>query len=63
MRASATSRRTLGVSKSGVTSMLRSLQTRGLISHEKYGCVELTRERLAARGADRVESPSSSRAS
>jgi DtxR family Mn-dependent transcriptional regulator len=32
----------LGVSKSGVTSMLRSLQGRGLIDHERYGCVELT---------------------
>lgn len=32
----------LGVSKSGVTSMLRSLQSRGLIDHERYGCVELT---------------------
>ncbi len=32
----------LGVSKSGVTSMLRSLEKRGLVSHEKYGCVELT---------------------
>jgi DtxR family Mn-dependent transcriptional regulator len=32
----------LGVSKSGVTSMLRSLQTRGLVDHEPYGCVELT---------------------
>lgn len=32
----------LGVSKSGVTSMLRSLQNRGLVDHEKYGCVELT---------------------
>jgi Mn-dependent DtxR family transcriptional regulator len=41
----------LGVSKSGVTSMLRSLQLRGLVSHERYGCVELTLngERLAAR--------------
>jgi DtxR family Mn-dependent transcriptional regulator len=41
----------LGVSKSGVTSMLRSLQLRGMVSHEKYGCVELTDsgERLAAR--------------
>lgn len=41
----------LGVSKSGVTSMLRSLQTRGLISHERYGCVELTvsGQRLAER--------------
>ena len=33
----------LGVSKSGVTSMLRSLQGRGLVAHEPYGCVELTR--------------------
>src|SRR5262245_24331778 len=32
----------LGVSKSGVTSMLRSLQARGLVEHEPYGCVELT---------------------
>lgn len=32
----------LGVSKSGVTSMLRSLQSRGLVDHEPYGCVELT---------------------
>lgn len=32
----------LGVSKSGVTSMLRSLQGRGLVDHERYGCVELT---------------------
>ena len=32
----------LGVSKSGVTSMMRALQTRGLVTHEKYGCVELT---------------------
>jgi DtxR family Mn-dependent transcriptional regulator len=32
----------LGVTKSGVTSMMRSLQTRGLVTHEKYGCVELT---------------------
>ena len=32
----------LGVSKSGVTSMIRSLHVRGLVSHEKYGCVELT---------------------
>ncbi|MAF26748.1 MAG: metal-dependent transcriptional regulator [Gemmatimonadota bacterium] len=34
----------LGVSKSGVTSMLRSLQGRGLVDHERYGCVELTTE-------------------
>lgn len=41
----------LGVSKSGVTSMLRSLSTHQLVSHERYGCVELTDEgrRLAAR--------------
>lgn len=41
----------LGVSKSGVTSMMRSLQTRGLVTHEKYGCVELTAagQRLAVR--------------
>jgi DtxR family Mn-dependent transcriptional regulator len=32
----------LGVSKSGVTSMLRSLAGRGLVDHERYGCVELT---------------------
>lgn len=32
----------LGVSKSGVTSMLRSLAARGLVDHERYGCVELT---------------------
>lgn len=32
----------LGVSKSGVTSMLRSLQSRGLVTHEPYGCAELT---------------------
>jgi DtxR family Mn-dependent transcriptional regulator len=34
----------LGVSKSGVTSMLRSLERRGLVRHERYGCVELTQE-------------------
>jgi len=41
----------LGVSKSGVTSMLRSLQSRGFVDHERYGCVELTAEgrRLAER--------------
>jgi DtxR family Mn-dependent transcriptional regulator len=41
----------LGVSKSGVTSMLRSLQGRGLVDHERYGCVELTEngKRLAER--------------
>jgi Mn-dependent DtxR family transcriptional regulator len=32
----------LGVSKSGVTSMLRTLHTRGFVDHERYGCVELT---------------------
>lgn len=32
----------LGVSKSGVTSMLHSLERRGLVRHERYGCVELT---------------------
>jgi len=41
----------LGVSKSGVTSMMRALQTRGLVTHERYGCVELTPggQRLAER--------------
>ncbi len=41
----------LGVSKSGVTSMMRALQTRGLVTHERYGCVELTGagQRLAQR--------------
>lgn len=41
----------LGVSKSGVTSMLRSLQSRGLVTHERYGAVELTPagQRLASR--------------
>ncbi len=41
----------LGVSKSGVTSMLRSLAARGLVDHERYGCVELTDmgKELAAR--------------
>ncbi len=44
----------LGVSKSGVTSMLRSLERRGLVTHERYGCVELTPE---GRGlASRTES-------
>jgi DtxR family Mn-dependent transcriptional regulator len=32
----------LGVSKSGVTSMMRSLQARGLVTHERYGGLELT---------------------
>jgi Mn-dependent DtxR family transcriptional regulator len=34
----------LGVTKSGVTSMIRSLATRGLVDYERYGCVELTPE-------------------
>jgi DtxR family Mn-dependent transcriptional regulator len=34
----------LGVSRAGVTSMLRSLKTRGLVDHERYGLVELTDE-------------------
>jgi len=43
----------LGVSNSGVTSMLRSLAARGLVDHERYGCVELTASgrELAARTA------------
>lgn len=32
----------LGVSKSGVTSMLRTLHTRGYVDHQRYGNVELT---------------------
>jgi DtxR family Mn-dependent transcriptional regulator len=44
----------LGVSKSGVTSMLRSLQARGLVDHERYGCVELTPPGLQL--AERTES-------
>ena len=44
----------LGVSKSGVTSMLRSLQSRGLVAHERYGCVELTDN--GRRLAERTES-------
>ena len=44
----------LGVSKSGVTSMLRTLHTRGYVDHEPYGCVELT---AIGRGlAERTES-------
>lgn len=43
----------LGVSKSGVTSMLRSLQSRGFVDHERYGCVELTSE--GRRLADRTQ--------
>jgi DtxR family Mn-dependent transcriptional regulator len=41
----------LGVSKAGVTSMLRTLSARGLASHERYGDVKLTEEgkRLASR--------------
>lgn len=41
----------LGVTKAGVTSMLRSLKARGLAVHEPYGDVTLTPEghRLAAR--------------
>jgi DtxR family Mn-dependent transcriptional regulator len=41
----------LGVSKAGVTSMLRTLKGRGLVRHEPYGDVTLTEEgqRLAAR--------------
>ncbi len=44
----------LGVSRSGVTSMLRSLQARGLVDHERYGCVELTETGLQF--AERTES-------
>jgi len=43
----------LGVSKSGVTSMLRSLAARGLVDHERYGCVELTA--VGQELADRTE--------
>lgn len=44
----------LGVSKSGVTSMLRTLHARGYVDHEPYGCVELTE---VGRGlAERTES-------
>lgn len=41
----------LGVSKAGVTSMLHSLKSRGLVEHKPYGDVTLTEEgqRLAAR--------------
>lgn len=46
----------LGVSKSGVTSMLRSLASRGLVDHERYGCVELTEP-----GAEVAERTSSNR--
>jgi DtxR family Mn-dependent transcriptional regulator len=43
----------LGVSKSGVTSMVRSLQARGLVAHERYGELALTEagRRLAERTA------------
>jgi len=43
----------LGVSKAGVTSMMRTLKTRGLVRHEPYGDVTLTEEghRLAAQTA------------
>ena len=43
----------LGVSKAGVTSMLRTLKARGLASHEPYGDVTLTElgNRLASRTA------------
>ncbi|HEX5131256.1 MAG TPA: metal-dependent transcriptional regulator [Candidatus Krumholzibacteria bacterium] len=44
----------LGVSKSGVTSMLRSLAARGLVDHERYGCVELTE--MGKELAERTES-------
>lgn len=43
----------LGVSKSGVTSMLRTLHGRGFVDHERYGCVELTP--LGAQLAGRTE--------
>jgi Mn-dependent DtxR family transcriptional regulator len=41
----------LGVSKSGVTSMMRSLASRGMVTHERYGNVELTPagQRMASR--------------
>lgn len=44
----------LGVSKSAVTSMIRGLQARGLVTHERYGCVELTDP--GRRLAERTES-------
>ncbi len=44
----------LGVSKSGVTSMMRALQGRGYVDHERYGCVELTEN--GRRLAERTES-------
>ena len=41
----------LGVTRSGVTSMMQTLNTRNLVHYERYGCVELTDEgrRLAHR--------------
>src|SRR5712691_2921232 len=44
----------LGVSKSGVTSMLRTLHGRGYVDHERYGCVELTP--IGRQLAERTES-------
>jgi DtxR family Mn-dependent transcriptional regulator len=44
----------LGVSKSGVTSMLRTLHGRGYVDHERYACVELTR--TGKQLAERTES-------
>jgi DtxR family Mn-dependent transcriptional regulator len=44
----------LGVSRSGVTSMLRSLAARGYVDHERYGHVELTD--AGRRLAERTES-------
>ncbi len=44
----------LGVSKSGVTSMLHALSSRDLVTHEPYGCVELTE--TGRRIAQRTES-------
>src|SRR5205809_8064211 len=44
----------LGVSKSGVPSTLLSLSSRGLVTHEPYGCVELTDDgKRLARQAER----------
>lgn len=47
----------LNVSKSGVTSMVRSLQARGLVTHERYGELALTEagRRLAERTAGNRE--------
>ncbi|MBI5838429.1 MAG: metal-dependent transcriptional regulator [Candidatus Eisenbacteria bacterium] len=44
----------LGVSRSGVTSMMQTLHARGLVNHERYGCVELTA--TGGRLAKRTES-------